>query len=340
MDAKKSIHLILILAIAAAGCSSAAKRESSANSTPETPAGTNTGYYGPPAAPDGAPSAGAPSPSPTPAPEYGPQLPHVNALVILVGPGMARTFAAAGFLKVLEENHIPVGAVFGTEMGAFVSSLYGFSKSRNDFEWALQKLKPEIFTLAPSSFSFSKLIGKGRALTDLEKAITAALGGKKLEEAKVQLRIGIFSETAGKGMLLDKGAADEAVRAALASPDTFEPVPIEAQPSHSCAFDCAFSVKEAKALGIGPVVVLDLASEKPTKFSDRDSAYFSRVLKNAREVEEQMVGADLIIRPELKDIGYFEFNRKSTAAFAGAKAAKGALAKLREMVAAPVEQKK
>src|SRR5690606_25430781 len=68
------------------------------------------------------------------APSYGPAARKIRPVVLVIGPGLARTFAAAGALRALVEEQIPIGAIYGVEMGALIASFYGFSGSINEFE--------------------------------------------------------------------------------------------------------------------------------------------------------------------------------------------------------------
>src|SRR5689334_11194719 len=130
------IHILIFLSsvILFQGCASSPKVRSA--EVPRPPlVYPNTEQMGPPEA--------FGPPPPAQSPNYGPDPVLVKPIVLVLGPGLARGFAYVGVLRALKEAKIPVGAIFSTEIGSLIATLYGMSPTLNQFEWGLQKFKDD-----------------------------------------------------------------------------------------------------------------------------------------------------------------------------------------------------
>lgn len=261
-----------------------------------------------------------PPPPEAMAPSYGPVPVTLRPVVLVLGPGKARGFAYVGAIRSLVAAKVPVGAVLGTEMGALVGSLYAVGGKINQFEWALLKFKEDVFvsgrSLMPSLFQKS---GKTKRI---ESELERVFGGKDLSQSAIPLRVAALLRDSNTPVTLSSGRAAAAVRAAMADLDLFEPAPWNGSQAVSAAQVRPFLVAEARALNLGPVVVIDALDEAEEK----------RVA-SAGELKD----ADLVIRPDLSGIGPMEFDKRTDAAFRGKKAVDGRLAEIRQLVGMPAE---
>lgn len=64
-------------------------------------------------------------------------------LALMLGPGSVRAFSHAGFLQVMEQNKIPIKAIYGIEWGALVGGAFVATGSASKVQWLLQKVKPQ-----------------------------------------------------------------------------------------------------------------------------------------------------------------------------------------------------
>jgi NTE family protein len=229
---------------------------------------------------------------------------------------MARGFADAGVLRALSEEKIPIGAVLGTEMGALIGSIYALEGNINRFEWGLLKIKDEMFE--PQKGFFNAFVSGPDSGERLEHALSQIFGDKTLSEAKLPVRLAIQPQSGGGCVVAQSGRATQAVRAAIAAPMYFAPKSWNSQPSVAADQTCPFLVHEAKALGIGPVVVVDSRVPETPDPSD---------LKDA----------DLVIRPDLRGIGPADFQKRTEAAFRGKKSVQEHRDELRRLVGLPKE---
>ncbi|MEO5970580.1 MAG: patatin-like phospholipase family protein [Bdellovibrionia bacterium] len=264
-------------------------------------------------------------PPPMAPPEFAISSPHEviqrRPVVLVFGPGLARGYSYVGVLRALKEQKIPVGAIFGTEMGGLIAALYGMSSNLNEFEWGLLKLMNDDNFLPAKSF-FSKL--RSEQATDgkkFEKTLRQIFGDKDLSQSKIPIRIAIQSRSTGIPIVLSRGNVVRAVRAALAAPTLFLPGTWSTLsgdiPVVSAGSSRPYLVNEAKSLGLGPTIVIDVLSED-----------------EAASAQSELSTADLVIRPDVAGIDYLDFQKKTEAAFRGKNALIQSLEAINRLVGA------
>ena len=226
-----------------------------------------------------------------------------RSVVLVLGPGMARGFAYVGVLQALHDAKIPIGAILGTEMGGLIGAVYATSHSINQFEWALLKLKEELF-VSKGLLSGVSEVSDGQALDGFIKQV---FGKKEFSSTFIPLRIGVKLNPDWGAAVIDHGGLLQAVRATIALPGVLAPVKFEWEGKNytgsSSGKERPFLIEEAKALGIGPIIVVNVLSKKESEAS-RDA----------------LAQADYELKPDLKGINYSDFKRKTDAAFRGKKA--------------------
>jgi NTE family protein len=299
-------------------CSSAPKHPQS-----ETPAAQGgVPILGQPQAPAEEFGPPAPPSANQPTTTYGPEPVMIRPVVLVLGPGLARGFAYVGAIRALTEAKIPIGAVLGTEMGAFVGAVYAMDAKINHFEWALQRFKDSDFvagkSLLPSMFQRRSTTQK------LEEELDRVFGKKDLNQSKLPIRVALQTKDSGSVAVLERGPVAAAVRGSLADPELYDAGQWNGQDVVSAAKSRPFLVAEARAMGLGPVVVVDATDEKDA------TRYVS---------SSELKDADLVIRPELQGIGPLDFQKRTETAFRGKKAVAAQLPQLRQLVGLPGEVK-
>lgn len=261
-------------------------------------------------------------PEPVQQPSYGPEPVQIKPVVLVLGPGLARGFAYVGAIRALVESKIPIGAVFGTEMGALVGALYTLSSSINQFEWGLQRFREDIFKEKAGFLSGAK--DETVRSEKFEVQLRRVFENKdiSLAEKKIPLRIVVQSQEAGAPVVLSSGGAFQIIRAAMAAPGLFNPYfgTIGHQTIHgfSASSTRPFLIREARNLNLGPVVVIHV-------LNDREAAIAYDELKEA----------DIVIQPNMSGIGYQDFEKKTDAAFRGKSAIIQHMPELRRVVGLP-----
>lgn len=333
-----SLVFIVIVSTLSSACSSAKKNPDPAPGL--SGLGTETPPQAQPPEAMGPPEPfGPPTPQNTPVPstDYGPQPIQTRPVVLVFGPGLARSYAYAGVLRVLNEAKIPVGAIYGTEMGSLMGAIYSFKGTINSFEWALLRLKDDLFLSQSILSTIAKRPADGKKLED---ALEQIFGTKSFSESKIKLKVVAENEKSKLPTLIEKGEIAQALRAAMGAPHFMTSSSLASgEEFRSSAAVRPFAVSEAKMLNLGPVVVVDLLEDLSVteNASDKERELSRQMIIARRTGSKDLEDADLVIRPELRGIGLLDFNKKTEIAFKGKSAALKNLNTIRRLVGLPVE---
>jgi NTE family protein len=245
---------------------------------------------------------------------------QIKPIVLVFGPGLARGFAYAGVLRELSEQKIPISAIVGTEMGGLIGALYAMSGSLNQFEWQLLKFSPDSFIETRSLLErWTNRQSEGKTF---EHQLHSVFNGKDLTESKIPVRITALSKDTGIPMVLDRGNVAEVVRGTMAVPSLFTPGTFHTPDGEiqlvSASSVRPFPITEARDLNLGPVVVVNVLMGAES-------------IKASNELKQ----ADLVIRPNLKGIGYQDFKKKTEIAFKGKTAVSRQIEEIRKLSGIP-----
>ncbi len=259
---------------------------------------------------------------------YGPDVPVSKKVVVVLGPGHARAFAAAGVFRALQDAGIEVGGVVGTGMGALFAALYAEAATLSQFEWWTMRLKTDVLL----GSRFRRLVGSLNSGNELEVFLAATFGKKDIRQTRKPLAIGVFSQTQGRFILANQGPLTEAIRAAVAEPGVMTPGTWLGEPAISASLQQPYLVDVARDLGVGPVIVLDVLTdiEKVDDDGAREVGLVQNFLLARANGEKVLQTADVVIRPELNEVGFFDFDRRTTATFKGKAATQKQIDSIRE----------
>lgn len=140
--------------------------------------------------------------------------------------GGARGLAHVGVLQVLEENNIPIAAVAGTSMGAYVGSLFAAGlNSRELYELAreIKDRRTLLRLLDPVILPTTGLIKGFKLRRHLERS----LGARNFEELPIPLLVVATDLDTMAAHVFDSGPVGAAVHASAAIPGVCAPVHID-----------------------------------------------------------------------------------------------------------------
>lgn len=197
----------------------------------------------------------------------------------------ARAFAAAGVLKEIVAKKIEVGGLVGTGLGGTLAVLFAKSKSINEFEWMLTRLRDNMLDGSPEGRQalreyLQKTLGEAD-LADLRRPVTLLVGGRSEPRA------------------IERGRAHLWAEASLLAEDASPELKIDGEKVFRNT-SRAYPVAAAKQLSRGPVIAIDLRSDS----------------NEGGEIQD----ADLVVRPDLSGVTEQDFARRSSVTFRGAKA--------------------
>lgn len=256
-------------------------------------------------------------------------------IVLVLGPGMARAFAYVGVLKALHEAKIPLGAVVGVEMGALVAALYTRSKTVHEFEWSLAQIKDACFLgeVKSSGLFFSESESKRRDEC-LAHSLQKAVPEGDVSTSTVPFRLGLAIQPSGQFAFLDRGPLHELIRAGFGFHDYIPKVEVDGRLIGAALESRPFPVDDAKLMNLGPVVAVSVLSGRldgGTK-APLDMEYSPYYVKARTEGEAELMRADCVIRVDLHDMGFFDFKKRTTAAFRGKLAVQKQLIAIQKLI--------
>ena len=269
---------------------------------------------------------------PTPAPL--PEPPPVRVGLALGG-GAAKGFAHIGVIKMLEANDITIDVVAGTSAGSVVGAMYAGGMDA----FALQERSVALDEAAIRDVRlFSGGLLQGQKLQDY---VNSQVEGRPIERlgkpfAAVSTRLDNGART-----VFTRGNTGQAVRASSAVPGVFEPAKIGDYSYVDGGVSSPVPVDAARQLGADVVIAVDIS----TQASGRTPDHLLGIVNQSIAIMGQRLGAEergraeVVIRPEVNDIGSADFTQRARAIAQGERAALAALPQIRAAIARMQEQR-
>lgn len=247
---------------------------------------------------------------------------------LALGGGAARGFAHIGVIKVLEAQGIVPDLIGGTSAGAVVGALY--AAGNNGFE--LQKLAFKLDESKISDWSVpDRGVLKGEAL---QQFVNNAVAQRPIEGLKKPLTVVATDLNSGESILFRTGNTGMAVRASATVPGVFKPVGINGHEYVDGGLSSLIPVRSVRQMGADIVIAVDISARpgnQPVKGTlDILMQTFTIMGQNLARFE--LKEADIVIRPQVGDVGSTDFMARHDAILEGEKAAQAALPKIREAI--------
>lgn len=297
-----------------------------------------------------------------------PERPRIG---LALGGGGARGLAHIGVLKWLEEHHVPVDFVAGTSIGGLAGALYATGRSVEEMEqfvssidWNL-RLAPDLRYRALAfrrkedrrEFPSQLDLGFKEGLLHLPPSLNNGHEvGLLLDRiAFPYSRIQSFDElptpfrcvatdlVSGRAVVFDQGSLSQALRATMAIPGVFPPVRSEGRVLVDGGLLNNLPVDVARQMGADIVIAVNLSTGNPsagelTSLADFLSRSIDVVIQqNVRRQERQ---ADVVIRPQVQELGMLEFGEVEAPFQKGYEAAAGKSQELEAYALTPEEWEK
>jgi NTE family protein len=268
---------------------------------------------------------GCPKAIPPTTPEKPPRV------AVVLGAGAAKGFAHVGVLKILESNRIPISMIVGTSAGSFVGSLYAYGF--NAFQ--LQKISFDIeqgeladFTIPDNGFI------KGEKL---EGYVNRMLRNTPMEKLRIPFYAVATDIQSGREMVFGTGNTGSAVRASCSIPGVFTPVTIGGRMYVDGGVVSPVAVDAARRLGADVVIAVDISGdgESPKPQGTLSTILQSIGIMNGRIAAQQLVRADVVIRPRVGGIGSADFSKRHEGVLEGERAALDALPAIKAAISRP-----
>ncbi|MDA8457442.1 patatin-like phospholipase family protein [Acidovorax sp. GBBC 3334] len=275
----------------------------------------------PPASPTATPAPSPPSAAPAP--------PGAIKVGIALGGGAAKGFAHIGVIKMLEANGFAPVVVSGTSAGSVVGALY--ASGMNAFE-----LQEKAVALDEAKIRDLQLSSGGLVLGQkLEDYVNEQVRRQPLERlAKPFVAVATRLED-GERTVFSRGNAGQAVRASSSVPGMFQPVAIGKHHFVDGGVVSPVPVDAARQLGADVVIAVDISNKArgQTPGGMLGTLGQSIAIMGQKLGQAELARADVVVRPQVLDIGAADFTQRASAILEGEKAALAAMPQIRERIA-------
>ncbi|WP_305804796.1 patatin-like phospholipase family protein [Stenotrophomonas sp. YIM B06876] len=247
---------------------------------------------------------------------------------VALGGGAAKGFAHIGVIKMLEANGFEPVVISGTSAGSVVGALY--ASGMDAFEMQQKAVALDQASIRDVRL-FSGGLVQGQKLQDY---VNAQLGNRAIEKLKKPFAAVATQLETGDRAVFVRGNAGQAVRASSSIPGVFEPVSIGGKTYVDGGVVSPVPVDAARQLGADFVIAVDISSkasgQRPTGLLGAVGQ--SITIMGQRLGEQELSRADIIIRPQVLDIGATDFEQRGRAILEGEKAAMAAMPQIRAKI--------
>ncbi|PKN53480.1 MAG: Patatin [Deltaproteobacteria bacterium HGW-Deltaproteobacteria-13] len=240
-------------------------------------------------------------------------------IAVVLGGGGSKGFAHIGVLKVLEAQKIPIHMVVGTSAGSLVGSLYASGKSAFELQAiALKMDKDNVIDYDWKVWSGGLIKGD-----KLENFINANVKNTPIEKLKIPYYAVATNIATGEEAVFDRGNTGMAVRASCSVPAVFHPLKIGSNTYVDGGVVSPVPVDAARRNGADIVIAVDISGglRKDVPDGIMDTMKKSVNIMYSKIAEYQIKNADIVIRPDVRDIGSTDMDKFNEAIFEGEKAA-------------------
>lgn len=284
---------------------------------------------------------------------------------LVLGGGGARGLAHVGVLKVLEQNRVPIDCITGTSMGALVGGVVATGMPVDEIEKRVRAAdwdsffsnriarQEEVFVrkeddrlntidLRIPARNGSIGLPKGAVRTQkielFIRELTQSLAPESFDTLPIPFRaMGTDLET-GDLIEFDRGDLAVAMRASMSVPGLFEPVETGGHLVVDGGMSRNIPVQNARALCKPDVVIVVNVGTPPLKREEMNTVLGITqqlvdvgINNNVRQQLATLTPNDILIVPQLGDLGAGDFNRNAEFIPLGEKAAQAVLPQLQAL---------
>lgn len=251
-------------------------------------------------------------------------------VALVLGGGAARGFAHVGVLRVLEQEKIPINMIVGTSVGSLIGAMYASNPNSFQLEWTAFELeKDDIFDFSILSSATGPVKGD-----KLEKFVNSKISARNIEQMKIPFYAVAADLNTGEPVIFSSGPVSKAVRASCSIPGVFTPLSYNNRKLVDGGVLGNIAPEIAHQCGANLVIVASIG--KTVKNEDTDTvvgitlqaiAIMSNKIDSYKSKE-----ADVLISPEVGDVGTMDFTQKKRCMEAGIEAANKAIPEIRRLL--------
>ena len=240
-------------------------------------------------------------------------------IAVVLGGGGSKGFAHIGVLKVLEAQKIPIHMIVGTSAGSIVGSLYASGKTAFQLQDIALKMDED------NVIDYNWTIWTGGLIKGdkLEDFINAHVRNAPIEKLKIPFYAVATNIATGEEIVFGRGNTGMAVRASCSVPAIFHPLKIGSNTYVDGGVVSPVPVDVARRNGADIVIAVDISKRIIKTVPDGmvESLKKSVDIMYARIAEYQIRNADIVIRPNMQNVGSTDMDKFNEAILEGEKAA-------------------
>ncbi len=281
-------------------------------------------------------------------------------IALVLGGGGSRGLAHIGVLEVLRREAIPLDFIVGTSMGGIVGVLYALGMETPAIAEAL-KVAMGVNFAQSRTLRDLKLVSARARQERMREQLQSIIGDKNFGDLQIPVTLMATDMVYGTEVALDSGELIPALLATSAVPILFPPVRLQGQHLADGGIIDSLATHVAVNGGAGRIIAVDVYPqlEKHNPWNDPLSAIMGIQLPAMLTGNNQRRGApnplsamwravrimtwylhqqrlqahppDVLLRPEVDDLGSLDFTDMLRPIAAGRQAAEAQLAALREL---------
>jgi NTE family protein len=252
-------------------------------------------------------------------------------VVLALGGGFSRGFAHLGVIEVLEQEHIPITGIVGTSIGSLLGAAFADGIPIRELCDLGRRVQIRDF------IRFRKSQPQAQSNGRLGQFVRECFHSSQIEELSIPMAIVTTDIDARAPYVFYRGPLDIAIRASCAFPGLFEPVEYEGRALADGCVVAPVPTVAAAWMNAGCVLGVAVNSGVGTACFAREIAQASKGIlgiSRGKELSPSWASeADVMLEPEVQQIGWSDFTRVDEAHAAGAEAMRRALPYLRELLA-------
>jgi len=251
-------------------------------------------------------------------------------VALVLGSGAARGFAHIGVIKSLESQGIRPNMVVGSSAGSVIAALYASGYSGLDLNRI--GLNLDEAAIADWAYPFAGRFGgliKGDALQNM---VNREVQNKTIEQMSIPLGIVATELQYGKGILFRRGDTRLAVCASCSVPGVFQPATIQGKEYVDGGLVAPVPVRYAQEMGANFIIAVNISSDTSAFNSNGTLGLLQQTISIMQQSINQyeIARADVVITPQLKQMGSADFRARNAAILAGELTAQEKIAEIKE----------
>ncbi len=241
---------------------------------------------------------------------------------LALGSGAARGLAHIGVLEVLVKEGIPVDMIAGTSMGALVGALYAQGQGIEQIKKLALELSARRLTFLIEAALPRIGLFRGRKIAD---ALKAVIRDVKISDLKIPFACVATDIESGAEVVIREGLVWEAIRASTSIPVVLAAAKWEGRWLVDGSLVNPVPVSIVRAMGADFVIAVNVISHQEIKGTTEPNI-FNVIMQTInipayRLVKSSLAGADIVIEPQVRRIGYAGFHQAEECIQLGARAA-------------------